>query len=137
MVSFNVIKRSLFSAMCFYHRGSDIYFWINCLKWVECWAPIICQDDACLLGLVRYIHLNPFHAKLVSGHDKLQSYWYGGKKRQIVLARSLLCYWATSELGISRAWLARRLGLSQPAVGLAVARGRKAAEEKIVNGAAP
>lgn len=54
----------------------------------------------------------------------------GGKKRQIVLARSLLCYWATGELGISQAWLARRLGISQPAVCSAVERGRKVAEEK-------
>jgi REP element-mobilizing transposase RayT len=54
----------------------------------------------------------------------------GGKKRQIVLARSLLCYWATGELGISQAWLARRLGLSQPAVCSAVECGRKVAEEK-------
>lgn len=62
----------------------------------------------------------------ISGKDMLT----GGKKRQIVLARSLLCYWATSELGISQAWLARRLGLSQPAVSLAVERGRKFAEER-------
>ncbi len=62
----------------------------------------------------------------VSGAEMLA----GGKKRQIVLARSLLCYWATIELGISQAWLARRLGLSQPAVSLAVERGRKVAEEK-------
>lgn len=53
-----------------------------------------------------------------------------GKKRQTVAARSLLCFWASRELGLSQAWLARRLGISQPAVSLAVDRGRKLAEEK-------
>jgi hypothetical protein len=62
----------------------------------------------------------------ISGKDILA----GGKKRQIVLARSLLCYWATSELGISQAWLARRLGLSQPAVSLAVERGKNVVAER-------
>jgi putative transposase len=53
-----------------------------------------------------------------------------GKKRQTVTARSLLCLWVSCELGASQAWLARRLGISQPAVSLAVERGRKVAEEK-------
>ncbi len=52
-----------------------------------------------------------------------------GKKRQTVAARSLLCFWASRELGLSQAWLARRLEISQPAVSLAVDRGRKLAEE--------
>jgi putative transposase len=50
--------------------------------------------------------------------------WDSGKHPQVVQARSLLCYWATSELGISQARLSRRLGLSQPAVSLSVTRGR-------------
>ena len=53
-----------------------------------------------------------------------------GKKRQTVTARSLLCFWVSSELGLSQAWLARRLGISQPAVSAAVERGRKIAEER-------
>ncbi len=31
--------------------------------------------------------------------------WMPGKQSKLVHARSLLCYWATSELGISQAWL--------------------------------
>jgi len=38
--------------------------------------------------------------------------------------RTPLCYWATSELGITQAWLSKRLRLSQPAISLSVARGR-------------
>ena len=44
--------------------------------------------------------------------------WASGKQPKIVHARSLLCYWATSELGISQAWLSKKLGLSQAAVSL-------------------
>jgi REP element-mobilizing transposase RayT len=51
--------------------------------------------------------------------------WAGGKQPQIVRARSLLCYWAASELGLSQVWLSRKLGLSQAAVSLSVARGRQ------------
>jgi putative transposase len=46
-----------------------------------------------------------------------------GKTRQRVEARSLLCYWATTELGISQTDLAQRLPLNQPAVSNAVRRG--------------
>ncbi|OGQ95513.1 MAG: transposase [Deltaproteobacteria bacterium RIFOXYD12_FULL_57_12] len=54
----------------------------------------------------------------------------GGKKRQTVAARSLLCFWVSCELGLSQAWLARRLGISQPAVSSAVNRGRKLADDR-------
>lgn len=50
--------------------------------------------------------------------------WTPGKQPKVVQARSLLCYWATSELGVSQAWLSKRLKLSQPAISLSVARGR-------------
>ena len=50
--------------------------------------------------------------------------WASGKQPEIVKARSLLCYWATSELGVSQVWLSKRLKLSQPAISLSVTRGR-------------
>jgi len=54
--------------------------------------------------------------------------WASGKHRRTVEARSLLCFWATSELSISQTVLAQKLNISQPAVGLSVKRG-----EEIVN----
>jgi putative transposase len=39
---------------------------------------ILCQEDAYLLELVRYIHLNPLRAGLVQGLDGLDSYPYSG-----------------------------------------------------------
>jgi hypothetical protein len=55
---------------------------------------------------------------------ELWQIWVPGKQPKVVQARSLLCYWATSELGVSQAWLSKRLKLSQPAISLSVARGR-------------
>ncbi len=46
-----------------------------------------------------------------------------GKNRKKVEARSILCYWATAELGITQTQLTRRLPLNQPAVSNAVKRG--------------
>jgi chromosomal replication initiation ATPase DnaA len=39
-----------------------------------------------------------------------------GKQRDRVRARSLLCYWAVRELGMSCTGVSRRLGMTQPAV---------------------
>ena len=46
-----------------------------------------------------------------------------GKQKRLVLARSLLCYWAVRELGESMTSMARRLNISTVAVSKAVARG--------------
>jgi len=53
-----------------------------------------------------------------------------GKYEKVVAGRSLFCYWAVRELGISAAELARRIGISQPAVSYSVQRGEKIAQEK-------
>ncbi|MBI5016006.1 MAG: transposase [Deltaproteobacteria bacterium] len=42
------------------------------------YKSIVCEDEPYLLELVRYIHLNPLRAGLVSGVDELDSYrWCG------------------------------------------------------------
>jgi hypothetical protein len=53
-----------------------------------------------------------------------------GKNAQRVKARSLLCYWATRELGMTTVYLANRLNLAQPTVSQAVIRGQKIAEDQ-------
>jgi hypothetical protein len=50
-----------------------------------------------------------------------------GKYKKTVAARSLLCFWATSELGIGQSELGKKLKISQPAVSLAVRRGEQLA----------
>lgn len=42
------------------------------------YKSILCQEDNYLLELVRYIHLNPIRAKLVSSIKDLNTYSYGG-----------------------------------------------------------
>ena len=44
--------------------------------------------------------------------------------------RSLLCYWAVRELGLTATGLAKRLGMTQPAVSYAVCRGEQIAKER-------
>jgi REP element-mobilizing transposase RayT len=53
-----------------------------------------------------------------------------GSRRIQVDARSLLCYWAVRELGITATDLAKRLRMTQPAVSYAVIRGELIAKEK-------
>ncbi len=55
--------------------------------------------------------------------------WTGGKQPQIVKARSLFCFWATSKINVTQADLSKRLGLSPPAVSISVARGRRLIKE--------
>jgi len=52
-----------------------------------------------------------------------------GKQQRKVKARSLFCFWAVSELGISLRELARRLEISPPGVGFSVERGEAIARE--------
>ena len=52
-----------------------------------------------------------------------------GKQQRKVKARSLCCFWAVSELGMSLRELAGRLEMSSPAVGFSVERGERIAQE--------
>ena len=53
-----------------------------------------------------------------------------GRRKIQVAARSLLCYWAVRELGLTATELAKRLGVTQPAVSYAVSRGERFAKER-------
>ena len=52
-----------------------------------------------------------------------------GKQQSKVRARSLVCFWAVSELGLSLMELARYFGLTVPGVGYSVDRGENIARE--------
>ncbi|MCP4623149.1 MAG: hypothetical protein GY850_06415 [bacterium] len=49
-----------------------------------------------------------------------EAVWAAGKHRRTVLARSLLCYWAVRELGLSMTSMARKLNISVATVGKSV-----------------
>jgi len=63
--------------------------------------------------------------------------WEKSRRPQVVEARDLLCFWATTELAMNMTDLSKRLKLSQPAVSVAVRRGEKIAKQnqyKLVDG---
>jgi putative transposase len=64
---------------------------------------------------------------------KKEDIYAKGRYRRIVEARSLLCYWAVRELGISMSALARKLGISVTSVSVSVSRGRMIALEKMLD----
>ena len=53
-----------------------------------------------------------------------------GKYGKVVEGWDLLCYSAVQELGWSVTGLAKRIGISQPAVSYAILRGKRAVREK-------
>lgn len=55
----------------------------------------------------------------------------GGRERRKVEARAILCYLATTRLGVSQTQLAQILNLTQPAVSQAVKRGRDLTKSKV------
>jgi putative transposase len=54
----------------------------------------------------------------------------GSRKKPISEARSVFCYWCVRELGESMTSIAKRLGLTQPAVGYAVDRGERISKKR-------
>ena len=56
--------------------------------------------------------------------------WQKGKFKDLVHARSLLCFWTVRELGQSTASVARRLNVSTVAVSKSVARGAAIAKKE-------
>jgi hypothetical protein len=64
------------------------------------------------------------------GHKKVptlmnipeEDIWRGGEVKELARARSLLCFWAVRELGVSMSAMARRLNITTVAVSKSVAR---------------
>lgn len=52
-----------------------------------------------------------------------------GRYPTVVRARSLLCYWAVRELGVTATDLAKKIGMTQPAISISVKRGEKISRE--------
>jgi putative transposase len=62
----------------------------------------------------------------LEAEDLLRPGKYGG----VVEGRDLVCYWAVRELGWSVTDIAKRIGISQPAVSYAVRRGERAVRKR-------
>jgi putative transposase len=62
-------------------------------------------------------------------HMPVAEVWLPGRYKRLVTARSLICFWAARELGVSMASLARRFDISEVAVSKSVKRGAEIAEK--------
>jgi putative transposase len=62
------------------------------------YKSILCQKDAYLLELVRYIHLNPLRAGIVKDMDELDCYKYSG---HFAIMNNKPCAWQNSEFVLS------------------------------------
>lgn len=74
-------------------------------------------------------------ANMVAGllEMPVEDIWLEGRYKHLVIARSLLCYWAVRELGLSMASLARTFKISAVAVSKSVQRGANIAKDKGYN----
>ena len=90
-----------------------------------CGAPLRCYALK-----ARGIDID-FVAKRVSALLNIpeEDIWREGKARELVRARSLLCFWAVRELCLSMAAMGRRLNISTVAVSKSVARGAELAKK--------
>jgi putative transposase len=61
---------------------------------------------------------------------KAEEIWLPGRFRRIVEARSVLCYWAVREMGVSMTMLSGKMGVSVAAISGSVIRGQTIVEEK-------
>lgn len=132
-----------------YHRHGQLF--------QNRYKSVICQEDPCLKELVRYIHLNPLRAGIVTdkkeleqkcdlkakGYDfnrvvqrvaqvmsmEIEQVTAFGKSPQTVKARSLLCYWAHRKLGMTTIEIGRKLDVCQSAASRSSRRGEKIAKE--------
>jgi len=91
------------------------------------YKSILCQQDAYLLESegISFEHV----VNRVAGVLDLTpaQVLAGGKHKETVAARSLLCFRAATESAISQVELAQKLKISQPAVSMAVRRGEQLA----------
>jgi len=107
------------------------------------YRSIVCEEDAYLLELVRYIHLNPFRANLVKDIDGLDRYRWSG--HSVLMGRGhgpwqakdeVLSYFGTTEKVARsryRRFVSEGIGLgrrSDLSIGNAGLKGAKVGKEK-------
>jgi len=61
---------------------------------------------------------------------RLKELLTGGKQRKTVKARSVLCYWATRELGMSAVAVSKQLNIASSTASESAARGLRIVEEQ-------
>ncbi len=104
------------------------------------YKSILCQEDTYLLELVRYIHLNPVCAKIVKSLKDSDKYRYSGHsalmgkiQRKFQDTKYVLRRFGgkvPAARKAYRAYVDKKLGVSQPSVSISVKRGEKIAKTR-------
>ena len=81
-----------------------------------------------IIPVLYSTHMPPYSTAEICAVD-VDDIYSRNKKPAKVKARSLFCYWASIELGISHTDLARKIGISVPGVSYSAERGRLIAKE--------
>ena len=90
----NVMRRLLTGYAIWYNRRHGRYGHL----FQNRYKSILCQEDAYLLELVRYIHLNPLRAKVVPDINTLDRYPYCGHS---ILMGKVKCDWQNTDKVLS------------------------------------
>jgi len=80
------------------------------------YKSIICEEDAYLMELVRYIHLNPLRAGIVKDMKGLKKYPYSGQ--------AVLIYAGVAHFGKTNKSMAKMTCMSEPSASRAKERGK-------------
>ena len=88
---------------------------------------ILCEEEAYLLALVRYVHLNHVRAKVVSSLEERagvrKSELIDGSRWGVVSdVREVVAHRCAEKLGVSSAEIARRRGVTPSSITRAIAR---------------
>ena len=133
-----VMKRLLTGYAIYYNRRHKRYGHL----FQNRYKSILCREDSYLLELIRYVHLNPLRAKLVSDIKELGDHPCSG--HSVLMGRVTAEWQNTTILGLFgdkvsvarwrylefvKKGLSRKLVISQAAVSLSVSRGRRIALE--------
>jgi putative transposase len=71
-----------------YHRNGHLF--------QNRYKSIVCEEESYLLELIRYIHLNPLRAKVVSSIESLDTYKWSG--HSVLVGKAALAGQATDEV---------------------------------------
>ncbi len=96
--------------------------WLNLIAMRR--AKVFVKGDERILGESEFVDSVLSRARVaeIYGMEKHEVFSKGGDQRK-VKAKSLLCFWAVREIGMSLRELAGRLEMNAPGVGFAVERG--------------
>ena len=106
-----------------------VFLWLPWDQWWHGFRSKYPSETASLKGTVDWIY-HTLLPTLGANNPGLAIEHYSWRYPKVVQARSIFCYWAIRELGITAEALANRIGLTPPAIGISAKRGEQIVKEK-------